>query len=551
MNKPLVILTNLLAAIAPYFTFMEYHDYPYLSLEATVYFLCFAGVGLGLGVLAANVSPRRAVIITAIVLFFSYDFQFNNSLSSNIIVVFYMVLIVFLLRKLKTNGYKICCAALVAFILSTLVVGVEDVSSDVRFAAKASQYAKGGNKPVIVHIVLDEHIGLNGVPPNQPGGKKFIRAIRSSYEKLDYTLFENAYSEHSYTRFSLALAFNNVAEIQQELQLNKNAAQWMSRHFMLAKNSYLKEMSKRGYRIFIRQSSYLNFCAAQDVTYTRCQTYDFGKLQGVAKTDLSLGSKMLLFASFHIQNTRTRINLITLVRGLEISWSFLFKDGDKSHQPNWVGKLVSWERPLIGALSHANALDQLGDAVVKAEPGDLYFAHLLQPHFPYVYNADCQVRPVSQWIHRGTNIGYNRNDQDLRNRIYSGYFSHTLCVNQKIKNFTERLKKAGVLDNTVIVVHGDHGSRILVNELQPDEYNDPVAHREAHSTLFAVRIPGKQAPNRKHAASISAILWELIDNGFSTIPPDTSRGALSILVPNAKLQKYTRIKYLGEKLTGE
>jgi len=544
-NKPLVIVTNLLAAIAPYFTFMEYHAYPYLTVEAGLYLLFFASFGLAAGLLAASMIPRRAVMVTALVMFFSYDLQFNNSISSNIIILFYMVAVVFLLRKLDVNGYKICLAALGAFIFSTLTIGVEGRSSDVIFAASTPETRQVADRPVIVHIILDEHIGLEGVPLNVPGATEFVEDTRALYEAQDFTIFGNAYSENSYTRFSLALAMNNVTELKDELQLSADGDQWMNQIYNLSRNSYLQEMSSRGYRVFVRQSSYMNLCGASEVVYARCQTYDYSKLAGIAGTGISVSNKLLLFSSFHFQNSRTRKALIVTVRALETSWGFLTGGNTSAEKLLWANKLFAWERRRIGPLSHADAIERLAEEVAKASPGDLFLSHFLQPHFPYVYDAQCNIRTVSDWIHRGTNPGYDRKDQDLRERIYKGYFATTRCINKKIENFISTLKKAGVLEKTVIVIHGDHGSRVLVNELYEDEYDDPEAHKEAHSTLFAVRIPGKKAPYRKQAGSLRQLLWELIDNGFSAPPEEVDRGEATIQVPDIKQQKYIRIKYLG------
>jgi len=545
MNKPLVIVTNLLAAIAPYFTFMEYHAYPYLTPEAGLYLLFFASLGLAAGIIAASMIPRRAVMVTALVMFFSYDLQFNNSFSSNIIFLPYMAVVVILLRKLDVNGYKICLAALGAFIFSALIIGVEGRSSDVTFAASTPDAGQDADRPVIVHIILDEHIGLEGVPLNVPGAAEFVRDTRDIYENQGFTIFGNAYSENSYTRFSLALAMNNVSELKDELQLSADGDQWMNQIYNLPKNSYLQEMSKRGYRVFVRQSSYMNLCGAGQVVYARCQTYDYSKLAGIVETRFSISNKLLLFTSFHLQNTRTRKALIVAVRAMETSWGFVTGGNTSAYKLLWANRLFSWERRRIGPLSHADAIERLGEEVVKAKPGDLFLSHFLQPHFPYVYDAKCNIRPVSKWEHRGTNPGYDRKDQELRERIYEGYFATTRCINKKIENFTERLKKAGVLDKTIIIIHGDHGSRILINELYEDELDDPVAHKEAHSTLFAVRIPGKKAPYRKQAGSIRQLLWELIDNGFSAPPQDIDRGEATIQVPDIKQKKYVRIKYLG------
>ena len=105
--------------------------------------------------------------------------------------------------------------------------------------------------------------------------------------------------------------------------------------------------------------------------------------------------------------------------------------------------------------------------------------------------------------------------------------------------------KAGILDKVVLVIHGDHGSRILINQLYESEHNNPEAHKEAHSTIFTVRIPGQKASYNNKTISIGAVLWKLIANGFSQVPDGREPGEQTIFVPNTKTDKPERIKCLG------
>ena len=77
---------------------------------------------------------------------------------------------------------------------------------------------------------------------------------------------------------------------------------------------------------------------------------------------------------------------------------------------------------------------------------------------------------------------------------------------------------AGLRQDAILIVQGDHGSRI--------GRNDPTAENEStyshadyadfYSTLFAVRAPRLEAGYEVEPMSIVCLLRSLVDSGFST-----------------------------------
>jgi hypothetical protein len=144
-------------------------------------------------------------------------------------------------------------------------------------------------------------------------------------------------------------------------------------------------------------------------------------------------------------------------------------------------------RPVLGRV--ARDLKQLG-------PGDMFFVHVLFPHYPYVYQRDCELRPeVKSWQVEVPLRGERRNTTESRARGYPKYLDQVSCTQKIMAELFASMKESGSFDEAIIVVHGDHGSRLdrgppikrLFEQLESSDYVD------AYATLFAVKKPGLPA----------------------------------------------------------
>jgi hypothetical protein len=72
------------------------------------------------------------------------------------------------------------------------------------------------------------------------------------------------------------------------------------------------------------------------------------------------------------------------------------------------------------------------------------------------------------------------------------------------------MQAAGIYDDSIIVVHGDHGSRIAINE--PTANNQHVLTTQdlvdGFSTLFAMKLPGKPGGYDKSLRSLEQLFEE-------------------------------------------
>jgi arylsulfatase A-like enzyme len=133
-------------------------------------------------------------------------------------------------------------------------------------------------------------------------------------------------------------------------------------------------------------------------------------------------------------------------------------------------------------------LEQLGDDVTQAPAGTMFFAHLMLPHYPYAYDANCRLRPsIRDWLRSFP--GRERAGH------YPPYLAQVACVHGMLDALFQRMRAAGLFDDAIIIVHGDHGSRLFAAQPKPSWTKDfkATAYIDAFSTLFAIKLPRQPA----------------------------------------------------------
>jgi hypothetical protein len=122
----------------------------------------------------------------------------------------------------------------------------------------------------------------------------------------------------------------------------------------------------------------------------------------------------------------------------------------------------------------------------------MFFAHLLLPHFPYVFDATCHVRKPAEWQAAFDEEPLSPNTMESRERRYLMYLEQMQCLYRKLAAIFEEWKRAGIFDRLKIIMHGDHGSRIYLHEPTAANRSKLLVsdYADAFSTLLAVKAPG-------------------------------------------------------------
>jgi hypothetical protein len=357
--------------------------------------------------------------------------------------------------------------------------------------------------PVILHLVLDEHIGLAGMNDRRPGGERLAKDLEAFYTGYGFRLFGQAYSQYFNTQMSLASTLNFDRSPRVEAFLEKGRGKWT-----LRVNRYFSELRKRGYKARIYQTNYMDFCQTTEITVETCAVYSPDKFVPDSVAELPLVERVLLLANMYYSSIAT-IRLIKFA-GTSLSAHLGGYGLELPVLGLWHGRL--------GPIAVLPTLERLADDLSRPSGGTLFFAHLMIPHYPYVLRSDCSIRtPISSWELRSLSGG--RNTPDSRRVRYVAYYDQIRCTLRNLTKLFDAMKAAGSYEKAIILIHGDHGSRIglidptaeNISRLTPGDYID------SFSTLFAAKVPGLAPGIDADVSPISAILPNLL--GVPDVPP--------------------------------
>src|SRR3546814_16793098 len=94
-----------------------------------------------------------------------------------------------------------------AVLLSTAVAGSLEPYTEVREIDNTAAGGAAGTAAhgILLHLMLDEHAGITGIPKDVPGGEALRRDLRDFFAANGFRLFGNAISESAATRNSMEI----------------------------------------------------------------------------------------------------------------------------------------------------------------------------------------------------------------------------------------------------------------------------------------------------------------------------------------------------------
>jgi hypothetical protein len=487
LNRFTLAFVPSLVLLIPVFSFLRHHDYSLWKPEVGLLVLMTCGIGLIPGILATlwpGILGPIVVLIATGIAFDLQSHQFNlvesiidigrNPMESvlPLIVVYAAVTVTWLLRK---NLGLIAISVAAVILLSTIVLapraGVIGVQLDRPVESSSSL-------PPIIHIVLDEHIGIEGLPADIPGGAALREDLKRSYADLGFRVFGGAFSHLSQTRPSLTALLNG-----QEVP----KANTKTEDLYLGKNAWFENLGNAGYRIRIYQTDWMNYCIEDLPHIEYCRTFSANSIGSLQDTGLSAWAK-------------AQVILVSL-----------------SEASSFGVLLRKWAETPKLRVTGINALtmfDSMLDDLKRQPNGTAYFVHFMLPHYSYVLNELCIATPDPRaWYSRfdlGT-FGSNRlNTEESRALRYRAYFRQLRCAQRLIVKLATMLSNSDRYQDATIVVHGDHGSRIALTPAS-EQYASQLTSQDIkdhYSALFAIRAPGLESGYDVTQRSIQALFAE-------------------------------------------
>ena len=182
-------------------SFIKFHDYGYGRPEVLICFAALAAISLSLGWLASRRALANVLILAAVIIFF-VDVQF---LELDFMLFgrgeFTWLGVGFVLCALFLYPVRAHASRLVAVTSATALMATLLMPARVGQSQEAPAASNRSELPLVVHIVLDEHIGINGIPADFADAT-LAADIQAFYQSNGFRVLSAAYSEFYRTETS-------------------------------------------------------------------------------------------------------------------------------------------------------------------------------------------------------------------------------------------------------------------------------------------------------------------------------------------------------------
>jgi hypothetical protein len=470
-HRPLVLfLFYFLLLSYPLLSLLWRRSYPILTAEVGLVILVLSLFCILFVILLGSVPRVIANILSTLLITITLMLQFNL-LVPGLILCISLSLVFF--WRLRTNFQLFGLPVLIALVLGAYF---DSIADDGLIRIGAISPGVNSELPPVVHIILDGFIGVEGLPPNAASAE-LKSQIYSFFKEYNFQVFPRAYSRFSITRDSLFSAMN----FKHDDVIGSGMEVLDRRGYAMKTNAEFDVLEELGYRQNVYQTEYMDFCQSNPDMLARCWQYEHPNVATIKFADnIYLELAML---------TKVLIGQSTMLTDLMVSRRLLLDQGIAVHDPRVFTRLQS-------------------DLTKKAD-AQFYFAHVLLPHGPYAFRPDCSVNYDSPVWARYANL---KIEPVIKGDIYEiramKYFEQVYCALNSLSQLFENMKKNGIFEKSIIVVHGDHGSMIgkylakyeNIGQLTSTDY------RSNFSTLFAVKIPGQAGRVDNRVLSLSLLL---------------------------------------------
>lgn len=484
------VLAPLLVLLAIVIEFLSFHSYQLLLPESLILISAAVAFGLVFGALSCVTRlPFQPVLMSiALALFISRNSLIElfasavpGSISGllgtdNILMGYYVVLILlagsvcWLIQKHLPVIVSIVFATIIG---TSIVLPVESVGVEPNRASGSIQ----SSLPPLVHIILDGQSGLAGFPTDMPGSLQVRKMMRNTYQ--DFEIHERGFSLFHKTQHSIASVMNGVVTSKVTELLDQESGT-----NVLKRNGWFSKLKSQGYAIHVYHPGWLDMC--QDRTLVSwCYKYPLDAVSAVQRSKLTTRQRLWIMAA-----------------------KILDDKGSSVYQKLGLTPLPAFE-----------VFHKFQDDIVQRGRGVAHVLHLLLPHEGFWYNADCSLRPPPEnvlFIFSNKSVAPQRS-QEVRVASYEKYFAQVTCTNRLIGMLLQRMKQAQLYEDARIIVHGDHGSRIIgvnVNSVAGEDLTN-LDLIDIFSTHIAIKAPGVAPAIKSAPMSVQRLFAEQY---FDTAP---------------------------------
>ena len=465
-----------LALIAPLSVFLTANEYSVVAPEVWPIYLLALLFGLLVAVFVLMRKPLLsraglwAGVTTAIALMVADISVFT--------LVVAAIALATLLKLLGEHAAKITLLAALVHVSATIALSQTSSTFSGQNESALARLNESPNSdlPPVLHIVFDEMIGPHGLPAEMLETGKIQSSISALFNAQGFDVLRRAYTQYGSTSDSISNLFNFDSSPVQGRYYSRAELRPV-----LSENRYFQHLSGLGYSIDVYESSHLDFCNTPAVTVSNCYRYRGNSIAAIRDHDFATTRKSRFILESFLESSR-------FWRGLRRSYN-AGTEAVGVDLPVWA---ISNSHS--GPLTSMPVIEHLTSALREMRSGQVYFAHLMLPHYPYALNADCTIKPnIDAWAHRAPRsvLGTLRQQNDTSSRAarYAQYLQQYQCTLRTIVALFDAIRSSGQWQDSIIIVQGDHGSRIVRHFPDAGGNREHVEDdfRDLYSTFFAIK----------------------------------------------------------------
>ncbi len=193
--KSLIIdlVTCYLIILCPFINFLYYIDYGILHEELFILFVFHLVISVVLSVIIHNRADNLRCVVLSLPLVVIIDIQFDFFYWSAVGVAASLIATFIVLWIFRKHSAVILLATFATVNVSTLFVGSEPLPD--RHSTNSEEDGRqDGGLPTLVHIILDEHVGIEGIPTNVPNGLKTRNDLMALFDDFGFYVFGAAHT---------------------------------------------------------------------------------------------------------------------------------------------------------------------------------------------------------------------------------------------------------------------------------------------------------------------------------------------------------------------
>jgi hypothetical protein len=285
-----------LLLVVPFTVFVRHHGYSVFRPEILICVAAIAAIGVTCGVLMTLGGTPIRVLMTALLVTLFVDFHSPWFDSWNVQLIGTFAATLLLGCLLRRHLSEIVAVTFAVLLLGAFFQGPAADHTEHAASSVTDSTARAGLAP-LVHIILDEQIGLDGIPRQFDPNGELTSSLRKFYLNRGFRVFGKAFSRYASTARSISHLLNYAAEPAP----SKYAFEFRPERYLKA-NAYFEEMSERGYEIHVYQTDFIDFCrGTSSASIASCFTTPLETIKSIEQSELAERAKIRIITGMFLR----------------------------------------------------------------------------------------------------------------------------------------------------------------------------------------------------------------------------------------------------------